>query len=66
MFSPSKIISPSVASRSLKITLPVVDFPHPDSPTTPSVFPSQIEKLTSSTACRSPFGVLKYFFKFFF
>ena len=65
IFLPSNIISPSVASKSLRITLPVVDFPQPDSPTTPKVFPSSIVKLIPSTACNCPFGVWKYFFKFF-
>lgn len=54
---PSNKISPSVASKSLKIVLPVVDFPQPDSPTTPKVFPSSIAKFTLSTACSCPFGV---------
>src|SRR3954447_1092939 len=33
---------------------PTVDFPQPDSPTSPSVSPRLIEKLTSSTALMSP------------
>ncbi len=33
------------------MSLPVVDFPQPDSPTSPSVSPSSIQKLTPSTAC---------------
>ena len=57
IFFPSNKISPSVASKSLKIVLPVVDFPQPDSPTTPKVFPSSIAKFTLSTACSCPFGV---------
>ena len=31
--------------------MPVVDLPQPDSPTSPSVSPSRIQKLTPSTAC---------------
>ena len=41
----------------------MVDFPHPDSPTTPSVSPVRMEKFTSSTAWRVPLGVVKYFFR---
>ena len=41
----------------------MVDFPQPDSPTTPSVLPLSIVKLMSSTAWSSPLGVLKYFFR---
>ena len=61
---PSKITCPEVGSNNLRIARPVVDLPQPDSPTIPSVFPRSIVKLTSSTACRVPLAVLKYFFKF--
>ena len=47
------------------MTRPSVDFPQPDSPTTPIVLPFSIEKETSSTACSIPRGVSKYFFRFF-
>ena len=61
---PSKITCPEVGSNNLRIARPVVDLPQPDSPTIPSVFHLSIVKLTSSTACRVPLAVLKYFFKF--
>ena len=64
MSSPSYSTSPSVASTSRIIVLPSVDFPHPDSPTMPSVCPSFMVRFTSSTACRRPRGVWKYFFRF--
>src|SRR5579859_5005958 len=41
---------PEVAGRSWKTSLPSVDLPHPDSPTSPSVSPSRISRLTPSTA----------------
>ena len=63
--SPSNRISPSVGSTILKIARPVVDFPHPDSPTTPRVLPRSMVNDTSSTACSIPLGVLKYFLRFF-
>src|ERR1035437_6267814 len=46
------------------MTRPIVDLPHPLSPTNPSVSPLEIWKLTSSTACSVPFGTRKYFFRF--
>ena len=60
--SPSNSTSPSVLSISLSMTLPRVDLPQPDSPTTPSVFPFSILKDRSSTACSRPWGVLGYFY----
>src|SRR6185369_6235488 len=47
---PANRTSPEVGSISLRIERPVVDFPHPDSPTSPNVSPRRIVKLTSSTA----------------
>ena len=60
MSLPSKMILPEVGSISFKIARPVVDLPQPDSPTMPSVLPCSIWKLTPSTACSRPLGVLKY------
>ena len=54
MSSPLKIILPSVGVLSCRIERPVVDFPQPDSPTSPSVSPRRMKKLTSSTAFTSP------------
>src|SRR3954471_1728407 len=51
---PSKTIRPAVGSYSLRIVRPTVDFPHPDSPTSPSVSPRWMLKETSSTALMSP------------
>jgi hypothetical protein len=42
---------PLVGIINRKMQLPTVLFPHPDSPTNPSVSPSLMVKLTSSTAC---------------
>ena len=47
--SPSRI-RPPVASISLTSILPVVVFPHPDSPTNPRLSPRSMLKLTPSTA----------------
>ena len=38
----------------------MVDLPHPDSPTSPSVSPVLIEKLTSSTARTTPKCLLRF------
>src|SRR5271154_2660044 len=48
---PSSHTSPELGSISRRIHRPVVDFPQPDSPTSPNVSPATISKLTSSTAC---------------
>ena len=37
----------------------VTDFPEPDSPTIPKIFPGDKLKETPFTACTSPLGVLK-------
>ncbi len=65
---PWKTIWPSVGSSSRTMVRPSVDFPQPDSPTSPRVSPSRTTKLTSSTACtratsrcRTPLRIGKYF-----
>ena len=50
------MILPFVGLYKPIIVLPVVDFPQPDSPTRPNVFPSSMEKLTSFTAFKICFG----------
>ena len=58
MRSPSKRTRPPAirpgGSMSPMIAAPVIDFPAPDSPTTPSTSPSAISKETSSTAVSVP------------
>ena len=54
MARPSKRIVPDVGSRRRSTRRPVVDLPHPDSPTRPSVSRRSTEKVTSSTACTTP------------
>ncbi|CCY31994.1 unknown [Ruminococcus sp. CAG:60] len=51
---PLKSTCPSVFSISLKMVRPVVDLPHPDSPTRPIVVPRFKVKETSSTAFTAP------------
>jgi hypothetical protein len=51
---PSKTIEPSVGSYSRRIARPTVDFPQPDSPTSPSVSPCRMSSETPSTAFTSP------------
>src|SRR5713101_120593 len=70
-FFPWKVTSPDVGSISRRIDRPVVDFPQPDSPTSPSVSPFMMSKDTSSTACtratsreNKPPRIGKYFFTF--
>src|SRR5438309_6843169 len=48
---PSTKTEPEVAGSSWTITRPSVDLPEPDSPTSPSVSPAWMSKLTPSTAC---------------
>ncbi len=48
---PSKVTLPDVAFSIWMMARPVVDFPQPDSPTSPSVSPSSMAKLTPATAC---------------
>ena len=50
MSVPPSRTSPAVGSTSRRIERPVVDLPHPDSPTSDSVSPPMTVKLTSSTA----------------
>src|SRR5208283_460022 len=47
---PSKNTLPEVGSISRRMSLPSVDFPEPDSPTSPSVSPATISRLTPVTA----------------
>ena len=47
---PSNVTRPDVGSIRRRIARPVVVFPHPDSPTSASVSPRAMSKLTSSTA----------------
>src|SRR5688572_31735110 len=47
---PSKSICPEVGSVRRNKQRPTVDFPQPDSPTSPSVSPAKISKETPSTA----------------
>src|SRR5919198_730794 len=50
MSRPSKTIRPAVGSSSRMMQRAIVDFPQPDSPTTPSVSPCRTAKDTPSTA----------------
>ena len=45
---------PDVAGSRRSSMRPVVDLPHPDSPTRPSVSPRRTWKLTPQTACTTP------------
>ncbi len=47
---PSKRTEPEVASRRRSTKRPVVDLPHPDSPTSPSVWPRWRSNETPHTA----------------
>src|SRR5262245_62356873 len=49
-------MTPAVVSSAARMSLEVVVFPHPDSPTRPSVSPPLIVKLTPSTALTQPCG----------
>lgn len=73
MSTPLKIILPAEGSISLRIDLPTVVLPHPDSPTKPNVSPLNILKDKSSTALtfptvleKSPFLIGKIFLKIFY
>ena len=48
---PSKRTRPDVGAGSWMMALPVVDFPHPDSPTSPRVSPLRMSIDTPDTAC---------------
>src|SRR3954469_4888542 len=70
MSLPPTRIEPAVGSISRSTVRPTVDLPQPDSPTSASVSPSRIEKLTPSTAytvpparCKMPLRIGKCFFK---
>src|SRR5690242_13253315 len=54
MSLPPRRIAPSVGSIRRNTVRPTVDLPQPDSPTSPRVSPSRIEKLTPSTANTVP------------
>ena len=58
MSCPSKYICPSVGSSNLNKSLPVVDFPLPDSPTSPNVSPRNTLKSIPFTALTVPSGIL--------
>src|SRR5262245_8906776 len=69
--TPSNRISPESGSIRRRTARAAVVFPHPDSPTTPSVSPRPTVKLTSSTAFtvaagaeKTPGRTGKYFFRF--
>ena len=68
LFSTSKIVLsayltfPPVGGVNPKIVFPIVDFPHPDSPTSPNMVFSFIAKLTSSTDLTYFFSLEKDFF----
>ena len=47
---PSRRIAPDVGACTIAIARPVVDLPHPDSPTRPRVSPAATSRLTSETA----------------
>ncbi len=47
---PSNSMVPAVGSSSRRMVRPAVDFPQPDSPTTPSVSPESRVRLSPSTA----------------
>ena len=51
---PPSFTCPRVGSTRRSRALPVVDFPHPDSPTSPSVSPGATSNDTPSTARTDP------------
>src|SRR5215471_13241259 len=70
MSLPERRMLPAVGSISRSIVRPTVDLPQPDSPTSPSVSPASIVKLTPSTAntvpparCSSPLRMGKCFLR---
>src|SRR5689334_11738137 len=66
MSAPAKVILPVVVAcggSSRMIASDVADLPDPDSPTSPSVPDSGMEKLTSRTAATSPVWVAKLTFR---
>src|SRR5215510_5825292 len=70
MSLPERRILPAVGSISRSTVRPTVVLPQPDSPTSPSVSPAAIVKLTPSTAntmprarCSSPLRMGKYFLR---
>src|SRR5262249_10384503 len=70
MSLPERWMVPAVGSISRSTVRPTVDLPQPDSPTSPSVSPASIVKLTPSTAntvpaarCSSPLRMGKCFLR---
>ena len=61
MFSSLKIISPDVGSLNPIIHLPIVVFPEPLSPISPSVFPLSISKETLLTAFKVSLDLTRKF-----
>ena len=61
---PSNAMVPSVGFSRPTIALPIVDLPHPDSPTMPTVSFVATSRLTPSTALRYETRLLKRFFAF--
>ena len=51
---PSNLTEPDVGRVSCSTERPVVDFPQPDSPTSPSVSPGAMVKETPETAWTAP------------
>src|SRR5262245_29483727 len=51
---PSNSIDPPVGDNNFVTTRPVVDFPHPDSPTNPNVSPAHTSNATPSTPFTPP------------
>ena len=51
---PSNLTEPEVGSISRSTQRPTVDFPEPDSPTSPSVWPGADPNDTPDTACTVP------------
>src|SRR5437899_10545354 len=54
MLRPSNSMVPAVGSSAASTSFDVVVLPHPDSPTSPSVSPEPMVKLTPSTALTTP------------
>ena len=52
--APSNLTEPDVGRISCRTHRPVVDFPQPDSPTSPRVSPAAMVNETPDTACTTP------------
>src|SRR2546426_4390189 len=57
MLRPSKSMAPAVGSSAARMSLAVVVFPQPDSPTSPRVSPFLMLKLMPSTAFTQPWAL---------